>query len=187
MNVYDFDETIYNGDSTKRFYFYCIKRHPSCICSIPKSILYFIFYKCKFCSKTKFKEEFYSFLSFIPNIDSFLENFWRKEISNFNEWYLKQQEKTDIIITASPEFLVKPACDIIGIKFLIGSRVNKFTGKTIGENCRGEEKVIRLNEQFPGCSVENFYSDSYSDTPLAKYAKESFMVKKSRITPWEFK
>lgn len=28
MNVYDFDGTIYDGDSTVDFYLYCIRKHP---------------------------------------------------------------------------------------------------------------------------------------------------------------
>ena len=28
MNVFDFDGTIYNGDSSKDFFFYCLKRYP---------------------------------------------------------------------------------------------------------------------------------------------------------------
>lgn len=186
MNVYDFDDTIYNGDSTKKFYLYSIRRNPSCLFAIPKTIVYFGLYKLKICSKTKFKEEFYAFLKFIPNIDCFLEEFWETEIVNVMEWYLKQRDESDIIITASPEFLVKPACDKIGVKLMMGSRVDKSTGKTTGENCRGQEKVKRLNEIFPNCSVDNFYSDSYSDTPLAKYAKKSHLVRKKEIVPWFF-
>ena len=29
MNVYDFDGTIYDGDSTFDFYKYCMKKHPA--------------------------------------------------------------------------------------------------------------------------------------------------------------
>ena len=29
MNVYDFDETIYDGDSTRDFYFYTLKNNKS--------------------------------------------------------------------------------------------------------------------------------------------------------------
>ena len=28
MNVYDFDKTIYNGDSTRDFYLYSLIKHP---------------------------------------------------------------------------------------------------------------------------------------------------------------
>ena len=35
MNVYDFDKTIYDGDSTIDFYFYCLKKHPKIILCLP--------------------------------------------------------------------------------------------------------------------------------------------------------
>ena len=28
MNVYDFDKTIYKGDSTLDFYFFCLRKKP---------------------------------------------------------------------------------------------------------------------------------------------------------------
>lgn len=33
MNIYDFDETIYDSDSTKDFYFYCLKKYPKILLS----------------------------------------------------------------------------------------------------------------------------------------------------------
>ena len=31
MNVYDFDNTLYDGESALDFYFFCLKRHPRLI------------------------------------------------------------------------------------------------------------------------------------------------------------
>ncbi|MEE0264705.1 MAG: haloacid dehalogenase-like hydrolase, partial [Acutalibacteraceae bacterium] len=92
------------------------------------------------------------------------------------------------IISASPEFLLELPCQMLGIKYLMASRVDPKTGKYTGENCHGEEKVRRLYEKYPKDTViEEFYSDSYSDTPLAKLAKKSFMVKGDDISDWIFK
>ena len=38
MNVYDFDKTIYYGDSTADFYLFCLKRHKK-ILTLAPSIL----------------------------------------------------------------------------------------------------------------------------------------------------
>ena len=35
--------------------------------------------------------------------------------------------------------------------------------------------------------IDEFYSDAYCDTPLAKEADKAFMVKGDRITDWKFK
>jgi len=35
MNVYDFDGTIYNGDSTVDFFLFALKRKPSLLLNVP--------------------------------------------------------------------------------------------------------------------------------------------------------
>ena len=99
---------------------------------------------------------------------------------------MEQKKTDDVIISASPEFLLSPVCKKLGLKYLIASRVDKNTGKYNGINCHGKEKVRRFYEEFGETDVEEFYSDSYSDTPMAEIANKAFMVKKDEITPWDF-
>jgi len=70
---------------------------------------------------------------------------------------------------------------------MMASKVNKKTGKYSGVNCHGEEKVRRFYEEFPDGEIEKFYSDSYSDTPLAQIAKESYMVKGNIVSEWIYR
>jgi len=91
----------------------------------------------------------------------------------------------DVIISASPEFFLKPACNMLGIRHLIASPVDAKTGKHRGENCHGKEKVRRFRALFPDASVEEFYSDSYSDTPMAELAEKAYLVKGDTITDWK--
>ena len=69
---------------------------------------------------------------------------------------------------------------------MIASLVDKTTGKLISKNCKGKEKVIRYKENFNE-KINEFYSDSYSDTPLAKISNKAYMVKKNKIYDWNFK
>ncbi len=39
INLYDFDNTIYEGDSSTDFFFYCLKKYPKIVKIIPKNIL----------------------------------------------------------------------------------------------------------------------------------------------------
>ncbi len=183
-NVYDFDGTIYNGDSTLKFYLYCIRRFPKCLKELPRAVWFGLKYKLKLCSKTEFKENFYRFLLYIPQVDKQVEAFWDMEIHNIKSWYLDQKQEADIIITASPEFLIRVACNKLGIKYLIGSKVDKYTGRTDGENCHGVEKARRLNQAFQECNINKFYSDSYSDKPLAEMSMEGYLVKGNNIIKW---
>lgn len=181
MNVYDFDKTIYNGDSTLDFYEYLLKKHPKIIFRLPATILKFLYFKMGFVTKTQFKEYFYMFLQDIPHVDSEIIDFWKQNKVKIFAWYLNQQKKTDVIISASPRFLLQPVCMELGIKNLIASEVDKKTGKYTGENCYGQEKVRRFLEQFPDLEIEEFYSDSKSDLPLAKMAHKSFLVKGEKL------
>ena len=183
MNVYDFDQTIYHGDSTRDFYFFCLKNYPVIAKYLPMQGWYGIWFGLKIMPKTKFKEKFYSFLKSVPDIDGAVEKFWQSHERNLKEWYIKQKKEDDLIISASPEFLLTPLCDKLGIK-VIASRVDKYNGKTEGENCWGEEKVRRFYA-IGGGRIDEFYSDSYSDTPLALLAKKAFLVKGDKITVFD--
>lgn len=184
INVYDFDKTIYNGDSTINFYLFCIKKNPIILILLPVTILYFILYKCKIVNKLKFKEKFFLFLKFVPNIDDMIELFWNKNIKKFKSWFNNDKSNNKIIISASPEFLLKPIINKIGAIDIIASKVDKSTGRFNSQNCYGEEKVRRLNEKYNNYIIENFYSDSLSDIFLAQISKNSYLVKRDNISKW---
>jgi len=183
MNVYDFDETIYSGDSTRDFYFYSIKKNISLLRFLPKQGFAFLKYMFGIITKTQFKEKFYVFLSGINDIDEEVNLFWDINIKKVKKWYLEQKQDNDVIISASPEFLLQPVSEKLGFT-LMASRVCKLSGKTEGENCWGEEKVCRLREKMPDAKIDKFYSDSLSDTPLALLADESFIVKDDKLIEW---
>lgn len=187
MNAYDFDKTIYDGDSTADFYFFSLKRHKKILCLAPSLFAgFFKFYVFKIGTKTEFKEKMYRFLSYC-DIKKDIEDFWNKNEHKIKKFYLEQKQEDDIIISASPEFLLKPVCKKLGIKHLISSCVDSKTGKYDGINCHGKEKVTRLYKEFDkNIKIENFYSDSYSDTPMAELADKAYIVKGENIREWKF-
>lgn len=184
MNIYDFDKTIYDGDSTVDFIKYCAVRYRKAYITIIPTLLAFLLYIIGIYSKTQFKEKMYRFLKYIPDIDSVLEDYWDSHEINILDYYKKQQKSDDIIISASPEFLLIPICKRLGITRLIASRVDKHTGKYTGENCWGQEKVVRLKDEYGIDHCDSFYSDSFSDTPLADISDEAYIVRRNRLTPW---
>lgn len=185
MNVYDFDKTIYAGDSTLDFYFFSLKKSPMLIRFFPIQIIGFIKYMFGMYSKLQFKEKFYSFLKGIKDVDSMVELFWNENQDKIKDWYLKSKEESDVIISASPEFLLNNICRRIGIKHLIASEVNKNTGICEGENCYGEEKVLRFKKYFEKGEIKKFYSDSLSDAPISLMACERYIVNGNNILPWD--
>lgn len=183
MNVYDFDGTIYDGDSTLDFYRYELKRHPMLIRYLFFQVTGIISYKIGAISKEKMKEQFYVFLRGIHDIDDEIISFWRSHIKKIQPWYLHQKMATDLIISASPYFLLQPICKDLKVN-LLASIVDKKTGKYTGHNCYGEEKVIRYRNMYNDIPIENFYSDSDTDLPLAKLAKKSFKVQAGKVVYW---
>lgn len=186
MNVYDFDKTIYDGDSTVNFYKFCIRKRPSILKYLPMQLWAFFMYFIKVYDKTTMKQNFYRFLQGIDDVDLLLEKFWEKNMPKIKPWYIEQKRHDDVIISASPEFLLEIPCNILKVK-MMASRVCKKTGKYDGANCHGSEKVSRFYKEFSNGKIDEFYSDSYSDTPLAEIADKSYMVDKNKIFSWKFK
>lgn len=71
---------------------------------------------------------------------------------------------------------------------LIGTQLDMKTAKIIGYSCYGRQKVRRVlsNQIFPEYCINNFYSDSLSETPLALCADHAFLLKKkaTKPVPW---
>lgn len=188
MNVYDFDGTIYRGDSSIDFYVFCLLRYPWLVICIPYQISMILAYKLHLCSKEQEKSAFFSFLRLVPNVQSTVKKFWSKNIKKITSWYLAQKQDDDVIISASPTFLLHPACNKLGVGRLLASDVNPLTGQFHGKNCYGIEKIYRFTETFTNDNIDSFYSDSDSDTPMAKLAQMAFKVKKAHnITRWKTK
>lgn len=184
MNIYDFDKTIYDGDSTADFIKFCAKKHKKTWKTLIPMAWAFFLYALGIYTKTQFKEKMYRFLQYVPDIDTTLIEFWDAHEKNILDYYKAQKQGDDIIISASPEFLLEPICKRIGVTKLIASKVDKKTGIYTGENCWGGEKTKRLLEEFGVEYCDKFYSDSFSDTPLAEIADEAYIVRKNELTPW---
>lgn len=176
MNAYDFDKTIYDGDSTLDFYFFCLKKKPYIVLILPIQFFGFLMYFFKLRNKEYFKEKFYIFLKYINDSQKLVSLFWEKNFCKITKWYMEQKQESDIIISASPEFLLKPLKKKLGIEKFICSLVEPSTGKLLSNNCYGREKVVRFRKIYPTKQIIKFYTDSKSDQPLAEIAEESFLV-----------
>lgn len=181
MNVYDFDKTIFHGDSTATFYKWCLRRWPRALLSLPRTAYAFTLLGLHLRPKTRCKEIFYGFLRYVP--ESAPAEFWQSHERGIYPWYLAQRRDDDVIISASPEFLLRPIAEKLGFT-LIASRVDPKTGKTQGLNCHGQEKPRRFRALYPGAAVEAFYSDSLSDAPMAREAARAFLIRRGTVGPW---
>lgn len=185
MNVYDWDKTIYDGDSTTHFCLYELRKHPKNWRFVPGVIRTVIRLGRKFYEDPSFKESVYKFMGQTEDIDAEVLAFWADHRKNIQRWYLDRWRPDDLIISASSHVLLDPIMKELGVN-IIASEVDKNTGKLLGPNNSGAEKVKRFREAYPDAEIEEFYSDSDHDLPMAKLAKKAFKVKRGRISPWEF-
>lgn len=181
MDVYDFDKTLYLGDSSVDFFLYCIRRYPTILFDLPAIAWSMLLYAMRLRSKTRLKETFFRFVRRLKSTDSEVSAFWKERSDRFSGPCKPQPG--DMVISASPEFLLAPICSQKGWK-MIGSRVDPRNGRFDGENCYGEEKVRRFAEVYPGREINAFFSDSRSDLPLARYARHAFLVDRYEIREW---
>ena len=72
INGYDFDETIYDGDSSVDFYKFCLKKNKKVLLQLPVQIWGLILYILGIIEKTEFKEHVFSFLKRIDNVDDYI-------------------------------------------------------------------------------------------------------------------
>ena len=186
MNVYDFDETIYYHDSTADFVMYLWTHRSKTLLNIPRLILYGILYGLHLVPKQTFKDNMYHMIVYVDDLEEVSWQFVRSHMHLIKPFYRKQQKEDDIVISASPAFNIEKFCKELGIAHCMASPVDQKTGKTVGLNCHGEEKVRRFREVYGDAQIDEFYSDSLHDTPLAKQAKRAFLVKKDEIRPWPF-
>ena len=184
MFVYDFDHTVYNGDSSVDFHKYCMHKNPGILLKVPGFCVAVLLYKVNRISKEKMKEKWFAFLSKI-DADTYVEAFWKGYRKKLKKWYLEKDHSNDVIISASPEFLLRGICGELGVYKLIATDMDKNTGKITGLNCHGEEKVTRFFGELQGEIIDEFYTDSMSDLPMLEHAKNGFVVKKDRLTVFE--
>ncbi len=182
--AYDFDGTIYDGDSSFDFYKFCFKKKKSICKYWIKQLWFFGLYILGIKTKTEMKEVLFSFLKNFSDHEKLVGEFWDKHYFKIKEWYLKKNHSNDIIISASPEFLLKIPCQRLKVKDLIGSKVDITTGKFLVENCHGKEKVKRIKEKYSKIEVEEMYTDSSADLPMIEFAKKGFKVKKDQVIPY---
>lgn len=184
VNAYDFDNTIFRGDSTARFLAFLLKKRPALSRYVFVWAAAAAKYALRLTDKTRMKQKIYSVFARVDDIDALVAEFWKKNASRVKSFYLEGRRPDDIVISASPEFLLRDICAELGVGLLIASRVDPQTGGYDGLNCHGEEKMRRLCEAAPDVAIGEFYSDSRSDEPMARIARKAFLVKGDKISDW---
>lgn len=185
MNVYDFDGTIFPTDCTIGFCFWCMKRHPKLYFTFaPKAIKNIILRKLGKMPEYLMQRRFFGYLSMIDDFDVQIQRYWDKNEKKIASWYLKQKKPDDLIISASPTCIIEPIAKRLGVNY-IATEFDREFGVFLNNMMYAKEKAkYIIDHGFP--MIENFYSDSLADTPLALCAEKAYLVtnKASTVIDW---
>lgn len=188
IDVYDFDGTIYDGDSTADFALFCLRRHPGVLLGMPRFICAAVKLALGRIGLTKFKSVLFGEMAKRFSLEAEAEVFWKQEKTRakLGKWYASTPRDLPIVIaSASPEFELQHAAKLLGVPRLIGTRCDAATGALIGLNCKGEEKLRRIGEAVGAFEIRAMYTDSVkADGPLLAVAREGYIVTHGVVAPF---
>jgi len=181
MNVYDFDGTIYYTDCSIDFALWCMKRKPKLWFTwLPRMLKTLILYKQGKVKNYRLQREMFRYLTMVKDFDVQIEKYWDKNEKRISSWYLAQKRSDDLIISASPACIIGPIAERLGVNYM-ASEFDRELGVFTNNLMYAKEKAKYLiDHDFP--LIENFYSDSLADTPLALCAEKAHRVKDRATT-----
>ncbi len=95
------------------------------------------------------------------------------------QWHKERGDRL-IMVSASLDIYLKPVAEKLGFDNLLCTQLSSYNhlydGDLVGLNCRGPEKIVRLNELLGSLSKFELYSygDSTGDKELLKAADHPF-------------
>lgn len=185
MRVFDFDNTIYDGESGMDIFLYYLKRDPKGVAKfVPKFMEGFMRYKRHLITIDEVKTEYASYVKEyfkkIANIYEDFEKFWDINEKNIKSFYPKIQKEDDVILSACPYCLLSIMTNRLGVKNVISTDLNPETGE-IGEICYHENKVKMFRDVYGDVEIDEFYTDSMSDKPMMDISKTVFLVDGNKL------
>ena len=189
IDIYDFDKTVIPFDSSSKFIIFCFVHYPWTLITLPVILLCAVSAVLGVISYTSFKKVCFMFVPMIP-LKKAVSRFWDKYEPSVYPWFKEGKERYSVVISASPDFLLRDIAQRLGFDKLICSHHNIKTGALIGKNCRGEEKVCRFNEEFNKDKIKvcDVYSDSLkNDRPIFSLATgKCYHIEKGKKVEFDF-
>jgi phosphatidylglycerophosphatase C len=188
LAFFDFDGTITNKDTLIEFIKFTKGRfllYSGFILNLP----YLIAYRFRIISNQRAKERLLTF--FFHNISA---QQFEKHCTEFSDQLLpsllrrgalqeikrlKEENVTVVVVSASPENWIQKwtsenRLTLIASKLEVSNGL--VTGKILGKNCNGDEKVSRIMQEFDLArfNIVAAYGDAVGDKPMLRLAKKSF-------------
>ena len=123
-----------------------------------------------------------------PFADHVVAQGLRPDIRARVDWHREQGHEL-VLVSASPELYVTPIGRRLGFDAVLATRLEidadgRVTGRLMGANCRGPEKVVRLREwRGDAVAVAYAYGDSAGDREMLALAATAVKLSRRRRVP----
>ena len=200
---FDFDDTLARGDSILPFLLYCIRKRIAPRRQLVKAAGAFLYWKLRPSRASRAKSATLSFLkgrsademfdvarAFFR--DEYLPRFYQDGLTEL--WSLRSQGMKLVVVSASPDVYMRALPEFMPIDAVLSTRCEvggdgRYTGQ-VGENCKGEEKVRRIEQYLKengfvlDMKCSSAYGDSPSDADMMALVNRAVLVNpKKRFAP----
>ncbi len=185
MNVYDFDNTIYSGESVIDFFFYFMKRDLRLVAYLPKVFVALLKYKARKITIDQALNEYgalvENYCRGIDDLQGEIVKFWDTHLCKIKPFYAYIRKDDDVILSAGFDIVLEEMGKRMNIKNIISTETDRDEFRIINF-CFRENKVKMFKKYYPDAVIENFYTDSLNDQPIIDIARNAYLVKGNKIT-----
>ena len=184
IKVFDFDNTLYHGESSIDMAFHMINNNRKILLYVPSILINLAKYKLCLVDKEKAEQSINDFLKFAISdkreVDEIVKSFWEKNSCKLDQNMIKRIGKDDLIMTAGPDILINGVRDKLNTENIISSIIDTDKREMVYFNF-GENKAKRYKELYGDTPIESFYTDSFNDRSMMKLAQKVYIVEKGKL------
>ncbi|MBQ9429144.1 MAG: HAD family hydrolase [Clostridia bacterium] len=182
MRVFDFDNTVYDGESPFDCFLYGLRYRPGTIRYIFIVLYYLTRYKLHNISEEKMeaamRTHVASYIRVFNDVPDFSGKFWDKHEHKIKPWYHPRPD--DIFLTANFNILTDEICRRLGVRDCISSTVDLENPENMTV-VFGSKKVDAFFKKYGDAHIDELYTDSKYDFALIEHADKAFLVKGNKI------
>lgn len=193
--VFDINGTLYKKKSKEEFFRFICFRNNYKLLDIYHLLLFKLLGSLRLINQTQFKENFFNYLDHLPpdQVSRYASEYWSIEYPRyFNKELLERVDKLReqgvkiFCISGGLDVYMDPLYDLFPVDAHISTRAmyKKDTYKIVGEACKEEEKIRRLEEYLDGKPYQIVEAYSDDKEAILKVAKQAYLVnEKGEVAP----
>ena len=183
VKVFDFDNTLYRGESSLDFSLFMIRANKRILLYLPVIASNTIRYKLCLVDRQELGDSINKYMKIIvrskQEMLDLVEAFWAAHSSNLDRNMIARIRPEDIIITAGPDFLLDGIKERLHTQNIISSVVDLDRREILHFNFK-DNKVLRFRELYGDRKIDAFYTDSYNDKAMMDISEKVYLIKKGK-------